>query len=287
MCSSDLAEDVVEWTDAWGTVWRRLRAYTSGEVVRPGIPDWDDWDPSTLPETAPPEVHRRQAEEARAAAPDKFLTFGAGGFFQALENIRGPENCWMDLAEDHPCIHELADHMVAGHMSRIEGYAASGVVDCIRLGDDWGGQDRLLIHPDTWRSFFKPRYGKMFALARDAGIHVWFHTDGWILEVIEDFIEIGVTLLNPQHDCMGTRRVGEICRGRVCIRTDIDRQWTIPFGTPEQVVADVKEAIEVFGNFNGGVMLHGEVGPEVPLENIEALYSAFYEYGQYPLDWLG
>jgi len=48
----------------------------------------------------------------------------------------------------------------------------------------------------------------------------------------------------------------------------------------------VKEAVEAFGTFNGGVMLHGEVGPDVPFENIEALYSAFYEYGKYPLDWL-
>lgn len=282
----DNPEEIVEWTDEWGTVWRRLSIYTSGEVVRPGIPDWDVWARMQRPEIPPPEHFQQQALEARAAAPDRFLAFGAGGFFQALENIRGPENCWMDLAEDHPGIHELADYLVAGQLSRIEGYARSGVVDCIQLGDDWGAQDRLLIHPNTWRSFFKPRYAKMFSLARDAGIHVWFHSDGWILEIIEDLIEIGVTLLNPQHPCMGTRRVGEICGGRVCIRTDIDRQWTIPFGTPEQVVADVKEAIEVFGNFNGGVMLHGEIGPDVPFENIEALYSAFYEYGRYPLDWL-
>ena len=51
-------------------------------------------------------------------------------------------------------------------------------------------------------------------------------------------------------------------------------------------MADVKEAIEVFGDFNGGVILHGEIGPDVPFENIEALYSAFYEYGRYPLTWL-
>jgi len=85
---------------------------------------------------------------------------------------------------------------------------------------------------------------------------------------------------------MGTQRVGAIAGGRVCIRTDIDRQWVIPHGTPEEVVEAVKEAIAAFGRFNGGVILHGEVGPEVPLENVEALYSAFYEYGRYPLTWL-
>ena len=117
-------------------------------------------------------------------------------------------------------------------------------------------------------------------------INAIFYTDGWVLEIIEDLIEIGVTVLNPQHACMGTPRVGQIAGGRVCIRTDIDRQWVIPYGTPEEVAAAVKEAIGAFGRFNGGVLLHGEIGPEVPLENIEALYSSFYEYGRYPLTWL-
>ncbi len=282
----ETSQDVIEYTDAYGSVWRRLRGYTSGDVVREAIPDWDRWDRSTFPQAGPVESYQKEAAQARAADPEKFLARSAGGFFQTLENIRGPENCWMDLAEDHPCIHELADMLVANSMTAIEGYARSGVVDCIRLGDDWGSQDRLLIHPDTWRAFFKPRYAKMFEMARNAGIHVWFHTDGYTLDILEDLIEIGVSLINPQHTCMGTRRVGDICGGRVCIRTDIDRQWTVPFGTPEQIVSAVKEAIEVFGNFNGGVMLHGEVGPEVPFENIEALYSAFYEYGNYPLGWL-
>ena len=59
----------------------------------------------------------------------------------------------------------------------------------------------------------------------------------------------------------------------------------IPFGTPDQVRAAVKEAMEAFSTDAGGIMLHGEVGQDVPFENIEALYSAFYEYGKYPLRW--
>ena len=60
----------------------------------------------------------------------------------------------------------------------------------------------------------------------------------------------------------------------------------IPLATPDQVEEAVKEAIEAFGSFNGGILLHGEVGPDVPFENIEALYRSFYEFGEYPLDWL-
>lgn len=279
------SEDVVEWQDAWGTVWRRLRGYTSGEVLRPAIPDWDAWKTYELPPYPSDSHYEGFAAQVRERHPEEFVCGSGGGFFQLMQHLRGPADLFADLAEDNEGVHELADRLVERNLYSIERYVAAGV-DCIRLGDDWGAQDRLLIHPDMWRHFFKPRYARMFEVARDAGVHVWFHTDGWILEIIEDLLEIGVTILNPQHECMGTRRVGEIVGGRVCIRTDIDRQWAIPFGTPEQIIEAVKEAIEVFGNFNGGVLLHGEVGPDVPFENIEALYSAFYEYGVYPLTWL-
>ena len=279
-------EDVVEWQDAWGTVWRRLRGYTSGEVLRPAIPDWDAWRTYELPPHADESHYETFAASVRERHPEEFVKAGGGGFFQHMQHLRGPANLFADLAEDNEGVNELADRLVERNLYSIERYVKAGV-DCIACGDDWGAQDRLLIHPDMWRYFFKPRYARMFEVARDAGAHMWFHTDGWILEIIEDLIEIGVTVLNPQHACMGTQRVAQIAGGRVCIRTDIDRQWVIPYGTPDEVVAAVKEAIAAFGNFNGGVLLHGEVGQDVPFENIEALYSAFYEYGEYPLRWLG
>ncbi len=278
-------EDVVEWQDAWGTVWRRLRGYTSGEVVRAAIPDWDAWRTYEFP-PLPDDSHFEEfAAKVKERHPEEFVRASGGGLFQRMQGMRGPANYLMDLAEDNEGVHELADRMVERNIRSIERYVKAGV-DCISFGDDWGAQDRLLIHPDEWRRFFKHRYARMFEVARDAGVHVWFHSDGWILEIIEDLIEIGVTVLNPQHPCMGTQRVAEIAGGRVCIRTDIDRQWIIPYGSPEDCVAAVKEAIAAFGNFNGGVLLHGEIGQEVPLQNVEALYSAFYEYGRYPLTWL-
>jgi len=71
-----------------------------------------------------------------------------------------------DLAEDNEGVHELADRMVEYNLYSIERYVQAGV-DCIMFGDDWGSQDRLLIHPDMWRRFFKPRYKRMFEVARD------------------------------------------------------------------------------------------------------------------------
>ena len=280
----EASNEIVEWQDAWGTVWRRLKGYTSGEVKTPAIPTWDTWPDYEFP-ASPTEEHfesfRAQVEEMH---PEQFVKGGGGSIFQLVEHLRGPASLLMDLAEDRQEIHELVDRLVDHHLISIKGYLKAGA-DCIAFGDDWGAQDRLLVHPDMWRRFWKPRYQRMFEPIKDAGKFVWFHTDGWILEIIEDLIEIGVDVLNPQHHCMGDDRVAEIAAGKVCIRTDIDRQHLIPHGTPDEIRAYVKKVLKLFGDYEGGIILHGEVGPEVPLENVEAMYSAFYEFGGYPFGW--
>jgi len=273
---------VIEWRDAWGTLWRRLAGYTSGDVVEPGIPTWDVWQDYQVPPPPGPE-HFAEVRRRFVAERGRLLLRGSGGsLFQHLQHVRGPANLLMDLADDRPEVHELADAVVDRLLYCIREYLAAGA-ECITFGDDWGAQDRLLASPATWRRFFKPRYKRMFDVIKDAGALVWFHSDGWILEIIPDLIEIGVDVLNPQHKIMGDERVAALAAGKVCIRTDIDRQWLIPQGTPEEIREYVKYVLKLFGDYNGGIILHGEVGPDVPLENVQALYSAFYDCGRYPL----
>jgi uroporphyrinogen decarboxylase len=276
---------VIEWKDAWGVTWRRLGGYTSGDIIAPAIPDWDAWRGYRFP--APPDQTFFDREAARIGELKKteYVPAGVGAYFQHLQHLRGPSNMLMDIGEDHEGLHELADRLVEHDLVSIRGYLAAGA-DGVGFGDDLGSQDRLLVSPQTWRRFFKPRYARMFEPIRDAGKDVWFHSDGWILEIIDDLIEIGVNYLNPQHEIMDTWRVADVVRGRACIGTDLDRQWAIPFGKPEDVIAGAQRAIAAFGANGGGVILHGEVGPEVPLENIEAMWSAFYRLGTYPLTWL-
>jgi uroporphyrinogen decarboxylase len=277
--------EIIEWRDAWGTLWRRLKGYTSGDVREPAIPTWDAWSDYRMPPPPSPEHWAEMKQRFDAQRPEFFLRAGGGSLFQLMQHLRGPADLLMDLAEDRPEVHELADAIIEHHLHAIRGGLAAGA-DCITFGDDWGAQDRLLVRPPTWRRFFKPRYKRMFDVIKDAGALVWFHSDGWILEIIPDLIEIGVDVLNPQHYIMGDERVAAVAAGRVCIRTDIDRQWLIPQGSPEEIRDYVKKVLRLFGNYNGGIMLHGEIGPDVPLENVRALYAAFYEYGRYPFDWL-
>jgi uroporphyrinogen decarboxylase len=278
-------DEVRETVDIWGVTYRKLAGYTGGDVIKPAICDWSQWKSYRFPPSPDGKHFRDFSVQTAERKKTEYVMGGIGALFQLMQAIRGPANLLMDIAEDNREVNELADRLVDYMLVRIRGYLAAGA-DGIGFGDDLGAQDRLLMSPSMWRRFLKPRYARLFAPALEAGKDVWFHSDGWILEIIDDLIGIGVNVLNPQHEIMDTWRVADIVRGRICIRTDLDRQWTIPFGTPERIEFEVKRAIAAFGSRNGGVILHGEVGPEVPFENIEALYSSFYRFGAYPLGWL-
>jgi uroporphyrinogen decarboxylase len=109
---------------------------------------------------------------------------------------------------------------------------------------------------------------------------VWYHTDGRINDIFGDLIEIGVDAINCQVAVVGTEWISANVRGKVAFRTDIDRQKVLPFASPAQVKEEVHRTFEVCGTPAGGLIACGEVGPDVPLENIRAMYSAFREYSR-------
>ena len=79
---------------------------------------------------------------------------------------------------------------------------------------------------------------------------------------------------------LGRPRSARNGRGRVAVRTDIDRQNVLPFGSPAQVKEEVHRTFESCGTPDGGLIACGEVGPDVPLANIRAMYEAFRDYGK-------
>ena len=135
-----------------------------------------------------------------------------------------------------------------------------------------------MIAPDLWRRFFKPAYKAMFDRVTGAGRDVWFHSDGNIIEILPDLLEIGVKVINCQANVIGLDRLKRDFAGRVCFRTDLDRQRVVPFGTPDEVYRHVRSVFDQLGTDRGGIVACGEIGPDVPLENIRAMYGAFAEY---------
>jgi hypothetical protein len=132
-----------------------------------------------------------------------------------------------------------------------------------------------MIAPALFRRYFRPMYEDICRRIREAGKHVHFHSDGCITEIIPDFCDIGVQVLNVEHAIIGERALGVLARGRVCFRTYVDSQFALAFGSPEQVKEHVLEVVRHLSTRDGGLIAYGECNPQVPLANYRAMHEAF------------
>lgn len=265
--------------DEFGTVWRVEWPGICGIPVGWPIPDLDRYADYRWPApfAAGPPAARHYS--GHLAGPDG-RWYARGGwitFFEQLQQLRGMEAALMDIASEPPAFLRLLDDLLAFNLEWIDRWVALAY-DGIHFGDDWGTQRSLLIRPAVWRRLFKPRYAEMFGRVKAAGKHVWFHSDGFVNEILGDLAEIGVDVVNFQVAVVGHDWTARNVRGRIAVRTDIDRQSILPFGSPEQVREEVHRTFEACGTSDGGIIACGEVGPDVPLANIRAMYEAFRDF---------
>ncbi len=162
-------------------------------------------------------------------------------------------------------------------------------IDIIKIGDDLGTQERLLISPRMYRQMLKPLHAEIIELIKQrTKAKIFFHSDGDVFDLIEDFIEIGVDILNPVQTSAG--KMADLAglkaryQGRMIFCGAIDTQKILPFGTPEEVRQEVRRVINSLGQ--GGEYMVASVHTimnEVPPENILAMVDAVEEFGHYPL----
>lgn len=162
-------------------------------------------------------------------------------------------------------------------------------IDIIKIGDDLGMQERLLISPRMYRQFLKPLHAEFISFIKErTKAKVFFHTDGDVFDLIPDFIEIGVDILNPIQTSAGHMSDLAGLKSRygkdIVFCGAIDTQKVLPFGTPDEVRNEVRRVINILGK-DGGYMVASvhTIMHEVPPENILAMVDAVEEYGRYPL----
>ena len=159
-------------------------------------------------------------------------------------------------------------------------------VDIIKIGDDLGTQQSLLMSPDMYRRVLKPIHADWieFIKAR-TNAKLMFHTDGDVFPLIDDFVEMGIDVLNPVQTSAGKMSDLAALRDRygskIVFCGAIDTQRILPHGTPAEVKAEVGRVIETLGA-GGGYMLASvhTVMDDVPAENILAMVDAVVEHGR-------
>ncbi len=206
----------------------------------------------------------------------------------ATQILRGFENSMMDMLTEPDLFRCLQKMLLEAYDKRINLLAPKlkPYVDVVLLNDDLGFQDGPMLSPDLYRNLVKPFQRELFAQAKQAfDAPLLFHSCGSIREFIPDLIEIGVDALNPvQVSARGmdpAQLKRDFGRDLTFWGGGIDTQNVLNRATPNQVRDAVKRTIEILAPGGGFVFTQvHNIQPDVPPENICAMFDALQEYGE-------
>lgn len=278
----------VPYTDAWGCTWLTTVNGLEGNVVEFPLDDWSKMDTYQVPDPdktadrGPIDWNaiRTWIQNQRSAGQ---LTVGGvphGFLFLRLEYLRGFENLMLDIAQDEPRLHKLIDLIVDHNMKIVRNYLDIGV-DMMSFGDDLGTQTATIISPADFRKWIKPQYAKLMKPCKEAGVLVYFHSDGRTLDILVDQVEAGVDIVNPQDLANGIDNLAREIKGKACICLDIDRQTVVPFGSRKDIHDLIEEEVRKLGDPAGGLEMVAGIYPPTPPENVDALCDALEKYQRY------
>ncbi len=201
--------------------------------------------------------------------------------FEALCSLLGMEEVFVALFDKYDIIDEICEEITNIKLDMAMKFVKNGIT-IIHMGDDFGSQKGLLMSPDIWRRLFKPKIEKIISSIKsyDKECLVFFHSDGDISEIIDDFIEIGIDFLNPiQPECMDIREVSKRYGEKIAFWGGVGTQDTF-YRDKDFIFETVKSTIEILGKENRFIispthMIQGDV----PIENIDYFFEAVKFYG--------
>jgi len=206
-------------------------------------------------------------------------------FVHVSQYLRGFEDWFADIKANPKLLETLFDAVLEVNMATCEEIlkVVGDEVDIVMGSDDLGFQNGLMVSVETYRKLIKPRHQKYFQLFHALSpAKVFFHTCGSVAEILDDLIDIGVDVLHPVQVTaakMDPISLKQRYSGRLAFWGAIDTQHLLPHGTVSDVKAEVERMIEILGAGGGYVLgaVHN-IQPDVPLENILAMYTHAREY---------
>lgn len=208
-----------------------------------------------------------------------------GGIVHQAQFLRGFEDWFADLVADpgffHALMEKLADLWI--EMARDELEAVGDNVDICFYGDDMAFQDGPMMSMDHYRRMIKPHHQRLFGYIRSrTGAKIVYHTCGSVMHLIPDLLEMGVDALNPVQVSakgMDSRTLKREFGKEISFWGAVDTQRVLPFGSPQDVAAEVRRRIDDLAAGGGYVLcaVHN-IQADVPPANICAMYDTAREY---------
>ena len=266
----------------WGMRTRVMQTATGPEESYCEFPLAHITDPDQLARYPWPSVDDFDFSSLRSRLQDweSFAIMASGvSIFQHPSFLRGLDNLLMDFLIQPETAAFIMDRFTEFYLAYFDRLlsAAEGQITMLRIADDLGMQDRLLISPEIFREFFVPRLKQFTDMAHSHGVYVMNHSCGSIIPFISDLIEIGVDILDPiQVTAKGMDPIflKDTFGDRICFHGGVDTQYLLPTGLPNDVRDQVRLLFNSLGTDGGYILSPSHIlQTDVPIENIEALYA--------------
>ncbi len=226
-------------------------------------------------------------QEVETFQPHTMYVPGGGCGFHATYGLMGQELFSYAIYDDPVSIERILEVETETCYRIAKATVEADLCPMYFIGDDIAYKGATLFSPDYLRKTFIKSLKRVCEPVKAAGQKVIFHSDGYVMEVLEDMIEAGIDGLNPIEPIAGMD-IGLVKReyGKELVLVgNVDCSQVLPFGSVEDVVKATKDCLRDAGH-GGGLFIgsSSEIVPATPVENIIAFYDACREWGRYPLD---
>ena len=233
----------------------------------------------TFPDLAT-DVHLAGLDSWAQTHAARFRIFQLGMlFWERTWFMRGMEEIMVDFHEHPGFVEELLDGLAEVCLRVIDRLLGEhgDRIDAIGFSEDYGTETSMLMSPETWRHFIKPRLARMCERIKQGGKYVYLHSCGHVRPIIGDLVEVGVDILQPiQPEAMDIFEIKRTFGRELCLMGGISTQQTLPDGTPEQVQREVAACLEHMAAGGGYIMAPAKpIMACVPMTNARALIDAF------------
>ncbi len=270
-------------TDEWGCLWVRSEMDNMGQVKGHPLADWEALDSYQWPDPDDPAFYEGM-EAHFAGSEGKYITTGIFMLlFERMHALHGFANTLTDLYVEREKVETLADRIVDFDLGVIRNIFQRfpDQIHGFTFTDDWGSQQNLFVSPQFWNEFFRPRYQRIFDAIHEAGWHIWMHSCGRINDILENLIDMGLDIIEPQQPrALGIEEIGRRFRGRICFASLCDIQHTLPFEGADEIRAEAKLLLERWTTSEGGFILidYGDgAAIGVDLDKKEIMLEAFLQ----------
>jgi len=225
--------------------------------------------------------------KAEAESKSRLVQCGYMAPFYFHNLLRGLELSLVDPLLDpdltYAIVGRISDFFYDYHRRMFE--TCEGFIDVAQVTDDLGSQTGPLISMEMYQEFYAPHHKRFIDLCHEFGVKVFHHDDGSCRPFLPLLVEMGIDILNPiQWTCPGMEMDGLKAEfgKRICFHGAVENQRILPFGTPEEVRAEVRHCIDALASDGTGYILAPchNLQVNTPVENIIAMYDEAWQYGK-------